>query len=273
MTGDDNVDVCEHLPAGPRLLIIDGNNVVRRIYEARKDAPPDERLEGAIRATLASFRRALREINPTHAVVVFDFGGETWRHERCPGYSKNRSPMAEELRDAMAGLRQTVTSELGLHCLSIPGLEADDVIATVALRWSIPSRGACVVLSTDKDMLQLLAQGVHIRDHFARVWLDDAHVMSKFGVTPAQIGDYLALRGDKTDGVPGVPGIGPTIAADLLKRFGSLDECLTQARIIPGQPGRRLREGREQARMSRLLVSFKTDVPLGISWASLRLGN
>lgn len=271
MISTDQTDICAHLPVGPRLLILDGNNIVRRIYEARRDAPSDERLSGTVTATLASVRRALREIAPTHALAVFDFGGPTWRHEQFPGYDKGRSPMADELRDALPGMQSTITDELGVRCLAVPGLEADDTIATVALRWQAAGHGTTVVCSRDKDMLTLLPHGVHVRDHFAREWLDAAYVQEKFGVEPQQLRDYLALRGDKTDGVPGVPGIGPAIAVDLLNRFGTLEACLEQARIIPGQPGRRLREGRREAAMSLALVSFKTDVPLGLTWAALKL--
>lgn len=271
MTASEPVDVCSHLPPGPRLLILDGNNIVRRVYEARRGAPPEERLTGSLSASMASIRRALREIRPTHAIAAFDYGGNTWRHEQFPGYTKGREPMASGLRDALPGFRDAVTDELGVRCLAVQGLEADDVIATVAMRWSEAGHGSCVVCSTDKDVLTLLPYGVNVRDHFARCWLDAAYVEAKFGVAPSQLRDYLALRGDKSDGVPGVPGVGPATAVDLLKRFGTLEACLEQARIIPGQPGRRLREGRREAERSLALVSFKTDVPLGLTWSALRV--
>jgi 5'-3' exonuclease len=264
-------DICAHLPPGPRLLILDGNNIVRRIYEARRDAPAGERLSGALRASLLSMRRALREFEPTHAVTVFDFGGPTWRHEQVPGYSKGREATPSELTDGLVDLRRQVGEVLGVQCVAVPGIEADDGIAAIALRWCQGGHGACIVCSTDKDMLQLLAHGVHVRDHFARQWRTAAYVQEKFGVLPEQLGDFFALRGDATDGIPGVPGIGAATAADLLRRFGSLQACLDQARTIPGKPGRLLREGRRQAEVSRVLVSFKTDVPLGLSWAKLKV--
>lgn len=254
------------------LLIVDGLNVVRRVYEANLAPDSQAKAEGAARSSLQSIRRALSEASPTHAVVFFDAGGSTWRHALYGAYRQNRSPMPEVLREVLPSLRETLQATLNLQSRSYPGIEADDAIAQLALQWrnEFPE-SAVTVLSTDKDMAQLVAHGVRVRDHFIGVWRDEPWIEAKFGVPSALLGDLLALMGDAADGVPGVRGVGAKTAARWLNTYQSLEAVLAAAPTMTGKIGERLRDGCADALLSRALVGFKTDSPLGLLWADLAM--
>jgi DNA polymerase-1 len=158
---------------------------------------------------------------------------------------------------------------LGLRVLSLPGVEADDVIATGVQRWQAEGRGAAIVASTDKELHALIEQGVLLWDHFRNEWHDAAWVEAKFGVSPPQLTDYLALTGDAADGIPGVTKIGPKKAAQLLQSYRTLDGVMAGAGILKNALGEKLRQEREQAYLSRELVRLKTDVRLGVTWNML----
>jgi protein Xni len=251
------------------LLLIDGLNIVRRVYEANPSADSPEKAETAIRNSLSSFRRALAEHQPTHVLAPFDHGGQTWRHELYPNYRCKRKPMPQALRDALPALFGSL-HELGVTTLSIPGVEADDVVATAFYRWDIAKRGPVTVLSNDKDLGQLAADGARVRDHFNSAGYDEEFFLTKFGVKPALIHDLLALTGDSSDDVPGVPGVAFGKGAKLLNTYGSLDAVIAAAPQLKGKLGENLRASIELVRLSRQLVAFKTDIPLGLTWNALR---
>lgn len=251
------------------LLLADGLNIVRRVYEANPGNDSPEKADGAVRSSLASFRRALVEHRPSHFLAVFDHGGPTWRHELYPQYKAKRKPMPAELQARIPDIREQLAAMALAHC-SVPGVEADDVIPTVGLRWKRTRPGRVIVLSTDKDLAVLLPAGIEVRDHFKPEWRDEAWVLAKYGVPAALLGDFLALMGDSTDGIPGVPGIGQKTAAKLLLEFGSLDALLARAGEVKGKVGESLRASIGEAQLSKQLVSFKTDLTLGLTWRSLR---
>jgi protein Xni len=250
------------------LLIIDALNIIRRIHEAVPGEESEERVADTVTSSLASFRRALNTHRPTHAVAVFDHGGRTWKHELYAPYQAHRKPMPQLLRDGLLTLKQELQS-LGLHWIAIEGIEADDAIAALAEKWCQSSTDRAIILSTDKDFLQLLSEQVCIYDHFKGLWRDEAYVLQKFGVKPSQMGDLLALMGDAVDGIPGVDKVGLKTAAGLLRIHGHLDRVISNADKVSGQVGANLRQGVEMARLSRQLVSFKTDRPLGLTWRML----
>ncbi|MDB5985742.1 MAG: 5-3 exonuclease, C-terminal fold family protein [Nevskia sp.] len=269
MTGTAN----DSTPAAlPRLLLIDGLNVVRRIYEANPEPESPDKLNTAMRNSLASFRRALDEHRPSHALAVFDFGGPTWRHALYPRYREKRLPMPQMLRDALPAFYVQLASLLNLKSVALPQVEADDVIASVAQRWQARGLGPAIIISTDKDLCQLLEYGCLVRDHFKPEWRDAAWVQQKFGVPVAALGDWLALAGDDSDDIPGVRGIGPKGATKLIKAYQTLERVLREAAPLQGAVARNLREHAELARLSRQLVSFKTDVAIGLTWNALRVG-
>ncbi|MEX3960157.1 5'-3' exonuclease H3TH domain-containing protein [Trinickia sp. EG282A] len=255
-----------------RLLLIDGLNIVRRVYEANPQPDSREKVEGTVKSSLGSFKRALNEIAPTHVLVAFDYGGQTWRHRLYPAYRANRKPMPQLLRDALPDLYEQLAERFGVAVASIPDVEADDVIATCFSRWACAKTGPAVVMSTDKDLAWLMTQGALIRDHFTPEWRDAEWAERKFGIPPALILDFLALMGDDVDGVPGLDGVGKVTAAKWLLAYQSLDGVLESAGTIKGKVGERLREKTETVRLSRQLVSLKTDVQCGLTWNALRLG-
>lgn len=256
----------------PTLLLIDGLNIVRRVFEANPTEDIEGKVQGALKACLGSFRRALSQMQPDYALAAFDHGGPTWRHELYPAYRQGRKPMPDLLRDALPGLRAELESTFGLRTISPPGVEADDVIACVQGVWARQERGRSIVMSTDKDLAELLVHGAEIRDHFKPEWRDAAWVEAKFGVGPHLLHDLLALEGDDVDGVPGVDGIGRKTAVKLLHEYGSLEAILSNAQEIKGAAGQNLRSQADRARLSRDLVSFRKDLTLGLTWSALRIG-
>ncbi len=251
-----------------KLLAIDGLNILRRVFEANPEPDPQQKADAALRNALASFRRLLHDHAPTHVLPAFDAGGHTWRHDLYPAYRAGRAPMPTELRDRLPEFFGMLDN-IGLHVVSVPGVEADDVIATGVLRWLSEGRGEAIVASTDKDLHVLIEQGARVWDHFKSEWHDAAWVEAKFGVTPAQLVDYLALMGDATDGIPGVSKIGSKKAAQLLQSYGTLDRVMAGAGILMDALGAKLRKEKAQAYLSRELVTLKADVTLGVTWKTL----
>jgi DNA polymerase-1 len=250
------------------LLIIDAMNVIRRIHEAVPGEESEEKLADTIASSLASFRRALNTHRPTHAVAVFDHGGRTWKHDLYAHYQAHRKPMPELLRGGLQTIKQALQNT-GLRWIAIEGIEADDAIATLVEKWCKANPDRVIILSTDKDFLQLLSDQVCIYDHFKGIWRDQAYVLEKFGVKPSQMADLLALMGDAVDGIPGVDKVGRKTAAELLRINGNLERVISNSDKVTGQVGAHLRKGIEMARLSRKLVSFKTDMPLGLTWRML----
>ena len=252
------------------LLIIDALNIIRRIHEAVPGLEDDAKIADTLTSSLASFKRALQTHKPSHAVAVFDHGGRTWKHDLYALYQAHRKPMPQPLRDALPPLRQSLQN-LGLHSIAIEGIEADDAIATLTEKWCQARAERVIIVSTDKDFLQLLSEQVRIYDHFKGLWRDEAYIKEKFGVKPSQMGDLLALMGDAADGIPGVPKVGLKTAAGLLRIHGHLERVISNADKVEGQVGANLRKSIEILRLSRTLVSFKTDMPLGLTWRMIAL--
>jgi DNA polymerase-1 len=247
------------------LLLVDGTNLARRVYEAVPEPDGPSRGERALRSCLSSVQRALREHSPTHAAVVFDHDGPTFRHRLYPAYKANRHP-APEAFQAMQPPLQRGLHEAGLQTLSLPDVEADDVLASLVCACpQVP----VVVLSTDKDLCQLASERVRIRDHFQRHWRDERWVRERYGVAAHQLGDALALVGDATDNVPGCPDIGPKTAARLLEQFGSLDALLANVDRVPARAGERLRAHLQDIRLSRALVALRDDLALPVALPDL----
>ena len=251
-----------------RLLLVDALNLIRRVYAAQPGPDGPDRAAAARTASVQSLERALRDCSPTHAGCVFDGEGRSWRHELYPSYKAGHAPMPAALGEALDSYRKAFR-EAGVASLGLPGLEADDVIATAASKAAAAGI-ATVILSTDRGFLQLLPAGVRIRDHFRRIDLDASSVAKKFGVRPEQLADLHALAGDRGNGIPGVPGIGAKTAAQLLGRFETLERALEAAGDLEGKLGKRLLEHAEAARLYRRLVGLKTDLDLGTNLSELR---
>lgn len=254
-------------PSKPVLLLIDGLNIVRRVYEAVPGDDSPAKADGAMASSWGSILRAIAETGPTHFLAAFDAGGPTWRHELYPQYKCGRKPMPQPLRDALPGLLARLNAA-GLRTLTAPGVEADDTLSTLATK-AIRRGFDVVVASTDKDMCRLIHDGVRVRDHFNSEWRDEAYVHAKYGIPSRLMGDLLALMGDETDGIPGIEGIGPKTAAKLLNEHGSLagvlEAAFSDVAPIKGAVGDKLRNQADLARMSFRLAAMRLDVPLGLS--------
>ncbi len=248
--------------------MVDGSSYLYRAFHA---LPPlsNSRGEptGAIYGVVNMLLKLLKEQKPQYVAVLFDAAGKTFRDEIFESYKAQRTPMPDELRRQIAPLHAVVRA-LGLPLLQIEGVEADDVIGTLATRAT--AQGLDTVISTiDKDMAQIVGDRVTLVNTMFDTTLDRDGVRRKFGVEPEQIVDYLALVGDTSDNIPGVAGIGPKSAAALLARFGSLEgiyENLERLGEAPVRGAARLAESlvtqRDAALLSRALATIRCDVPL-----------
>ncbi|MAT66182.1 MAG: DNA polymerase I [Gammaproteobacteria bacterium] len=244
------------------VVLVDGSSYLYRAFHA---LPPltNSRGEptGAVYGVVNMLKRLLKDYQPEHVAVVFDAKGKTFRDEMFEHYKANRPPMPEELAAQIEPLHAIVRA-LGFPVLQVPGVEADDVIGTLARQAD--ARGEPVVISTgDKDMAQLVEGGITLVNTMSNTRLDREGVVDKFGVPPERIIDYLALVGDSSDNIPGVPKVGPKTAAKWLNEYGSLDALIEQAGSVRGKVGESLRANLEQLDLSRQLATIRCDLELG----------
>jgi DNA polymerase-1 len=248
-------------PDKPSLFIVDALNFLFRAFHA---LPPLTTTKGVPTNALHGFSQMLlrmeREQRPTHLCVVFDAPGENFRYELYPAYKAHRTPMPPELASQIA-MVHTVIEAFGLTELQVPGYEADDIIATLA-KVAVAAGMEVVICSSDKDLQQLCSAEVNILDTMRNRRLGPPEVQEKFGVPPELVGDVLALMGDSIDNVPGVDGIGPKTAAELINKFGSLEELLARAGEVKGKRGEALVAARDTVRLSRELVRLRDDAAL-----------
>jgi DNA polymerase I len=248
----------------PRLYLIDGSSYLYRAFHALPQFSNSKgEPTGAVFGVVSMLQKFLREAQPTHIAVVFDAPGRTFRDDLFEAYKAHRPPMPDELRAQIDPLLATVEA-LGLPLLRIAGVEADDVIGTLARRGA--AAGMRVVISTgDKDMAQLVDDRVTLINTMFDTTLDRAGVKAKFDVEAVQIIDYLALVGDASDNIPGVPKVGPKTAAKWLQQYGSVDALVARAAEIEGKVGESLRENLAQLELSRRLATIHCDLELPVA--------
>lgn len=250
-------------------ILVDGSSYLFRAYHA---LPPlaNSRGEptGAIVGVLNMLKKLLDEYQPEYVAVVFDAPGGSFRNQIYSEYKANRPPIPDELRDQIQPLHEIIRA-MGLPLLIEQGVEADDVIGTLAQRAT--EQGLSTLISTgDKDMAQLVNEQVTLINTMSDKITDRAGVEEKFGVTPEQIIDYLALVGDSSDNIPGVPKCGPKTAAKWLGEYGDLDNLMAHADEIKGKVGEYLRESLEQLPLARELATIKLDVELDLEPLQLK---
>jgi len=253
------------------LVLVDGSSYLYRAFHALP-ALTNSRGEptGAVYGVVNMLRRLLADYDPERMAVVFDARGKTFRDELFAEYKANRPPMPDELASQVEPLHAIVRA-LGLPLLVEPGVEADDVIGTLAARAA--ARGQPVVISTgDKDMAQLVNDHVTLVNTMSNTVLDRAGVEEKFGVPPERIIDFLALVGDTSDNIPGVPKVGPKTAVKWLTEYDSLDGIVAHAAEIKGKAGENLCASLEQLPLSRRLATIRVDLELPEDPEALRLG-
>jgi DNA polymerase-1 len=252
----------------PTLLLVDGSSYLYRAFHAL----PDLRNRageptGAVYGVIAMLRRLDSDFKADYVACVFDAKGKTFRDEWYPDYKAHRPPMPDDLAQQIAPLHECIRA-LGWPLLSIEGVEADDVIGTLAREAA--GQGIEVVVSTgDKDLAQLVNPHVRLVNTMSNEVLDEAGVLAKFGVGPQQIVDYFALVGDSVDNVPGVDKVGPKTAAKWLQEYGSLDAIVARADEIGGKVGENLRKHLDFLPLGRKLVTVVCDLELPVKVADL----
>ncbi|WP_429143821.1 DNA polymerase I [Aeromonas hydrophila] len=266
-------------PSNP-LILVDGSSYLYRAFFASQQA--DLRTStglpsGAVRV-MANMMRSLRKQYPDcHVAVVFDAKGKTFRDDIYPEYKANRASMPDDLRSQVAPIHQMIKA-MGFPFLMVEGVEADDVIGTLA-RQATEKQLPVLISTGDKDMAQLVSDHVTLIDTMKDVKTDREGVIEKFGVPPELIIDYLALMGDKVDNIPGMTGVGEKTALALLQGIGSIDEIAANLDKVAALGFRgskafadKFREQEEQVRLSYVLATIKTDVALEQSLEELQLG-
>ncbi len=246
------------------LILVDGSSFLYRAFHA---LPPltNSRGEptGAVLGVANMLRKLMAAHDTPHLGVVFDAPGRTFRDDLFEAYKSHRPPMPDALRDQIAPLHAIIRA-MGLPLLVETGVEADDVIGTLAIRAA--AQGYFVVISTgDKDMAQLVSGRIILENSMYDTRLDRDGVIAKFGVPPERIVDYLALVGDTSDNIPGVPKVGPKTAAKWLQEYGSLDALIEQADAVPGKVGENLRAALERIPLSRELATIRCDLDLPLT--------
>ena len=261
---------------GCHLHLIDGSSFIFRAYHALP--PLTRKSDGLPVGAVSGFCNMLQRYvegnhgpdAPTHVAVIFDKGSHTFRNDLYEAYKANREEMPEDLRPQIP-LTRDATRAFNIACEEIEGYEADDIIATLACQ-ARDLGGRVTIISSDKDLMQLVGGGVEMLDAMKNRRIDADGVREKFGVDPGRVVDVQALAGDSIDNIPGAPGIGIKTAALLINEFGSLEELLSRTDEIT-QPKRRqtLIDKREQIEMSKRLVQLDCNTPLGFSLDDLEV--
>jgi DNA polymerase-1 len=255
----------------PDLVLVDGSSYVYRAFHA---LPPlsNSRGEptGAVLGVLNMLQKFLKDFHPQRMAVVFDAPGKTFRDELFTEYKAQRPTMPDDLRAQVGPLLEIIQAQ-GLPLLRVPGVEADDVIGTLARRAA--AAGHKVLISTgDKDMAQLVDGSITLINTMTNTVLDREGVKLKFDVYPEQIIDYLALVGDSSDNIPGIDKVGPKTGAKLLQQYGGVDKLIAHRAEVPGKVGENLRLGLATLELSRRLATIRTDLELPMSLEELKPG-
>ncbi len=262
-----------------QVLIIDALNLIRRIYAAQErpylplpndvsDATARQIVHNTSVAIEQALDKLMKTIEPSHGLVVFDGDGDSWRSAYYPEYKAGRSPMPMILEKGMAQIKQ-VFADKGFALFEQPGQEADDLIGALAAKLQSNDCQATIV-STDKGFLQLLSDKIRVYDYFARKYLDDAYVIEKFGVEPSQLINYWSLVGDSSNNIPGLPGVGPKSALDILLKHDSFKAALLSEQL-PKKLKEKLHNHLETFKLCRKLVALKLDIELGLNLKDIRL--
>ena len=243
------------------LLLVDGSSYLYRAFHALPDLRSPQGLPtGAIYGVLSMLRKLRADYPSDYSACVFDAKGKTFRDDWYPAYKATRSSMPEDLAAQIEPLHRAIAAS-GWNILMIDGVEADDVIGTLAYQ-ATHGEARCIISTGDKDMTQLVNSQVQLVNTMSNEQLDEAGVLAKFGVPPERIVDYLTLIGDAVDNVPGVAKVGPKTAVKWLGQYGTLDNLMAHADEISGVVGENLRNTRDWLPQARKLLTVKCDVAL-----------
>lgn len=253
----------------PPFILVDGSSYLFRAYHAMPEMSNSKREPtGTIYGVINMIRRLLKDYEPESLAVVFDAKGKTFRNDMYKEYKANRPAMPDDLQQQIEPIHEIIKA-MGLPLICVSGVEADDVIGTLSEQAT--GLGIDTIISTgDKDMAQLVNKHVSLVNTMTDLHMDVDGVKEKFGVPPERIIDYLALIGDTSDNIPGVPKVGPKTAVKWLGLYGSLDGVMENANEIKGKVGENLREFMPELPLSRDLVTIKCDVELDENPQTLR---
>lgn len=250
-------------------ILVDGTSYLYRAFHA---LPPLMNSKGeptgAIYGVISMLRKLMKENDPEYIVVVFDAKGKTFREALYSEYKAHRPLMPDDLQVQIEPLYALIRG-LGLPLVIHSGVEADDVIGTLATK-ALQHLRPVLISTGDKDFAQLVCEEITLVNTMTNTRLDRQGVIDKFGVAPEQITDYLSLIGDPVDNVPGVPNVGPKTAAKWLNHYGNLESLIKNASAIKGKVGDNLRASRDKLLLSRQLVTIKTDVDLSFDLEKFR---
>jgi len=259
------------------LAVIDGNSLIHRAFHALPPTmtAPDGRPTNAAFGFISMLAKMMSDLKPDGVVVAFDLGKPAFRVEALAQYKMQRPPTAQELRDQFPMVKELLTA-LDIPIVELQGWEGDDILGTLARRGE--AAGIRMLLVTgDRDAFQLVTDTVKVvttkKGITDIVIYGRDEVFERYGVTPEQVPDYLGLKGDTSDNIPGVPGVGEKTATKLLQEYGSLDAVLENADRIPGKLGENLRNNKEAALASRVVATIACDVPVDIDLTSVEFGN
>jgi DNA polymerase-1 len=252
--------------AGKTVFAIDLLSRAYQLFHALPEmTAPDGRPVSVVFGMVRDLLDIIEKKRPDYVFCGMDAAGPTFRHEKFEAYKANRAEMPADLVPQIPLVRRLL-DVMGIPCLELAGYEADDVLATLATR-TVAAGGECTIATSDKDARQLLGDRVRLLNLRNNALIGAAELEAEWGIRPDQVVDFLALVGDAVDNVPGVPGIGPKIAGELLQRFGTLDQVLAN---VAGVAGVKRRENlvahADTARAGRELIQLATDVPLEIPW-------
>ena len=258
------------------LAVIDGNSLIHRAFHALPPTmtAPDGRPTNAAFGFISMLAKMMADLRPDGVVVAFDLGKPAFRTEALAQYKIHRPPTAQELRDQFPMVKELLGA-LDVPIVELSGWEGDDILGTLARRGE--AAGIRMLLVTgDRDAFQLVTDDVKVvttkKGITDIVIYGPDEVFERYGVTPAQVPDYLGLKGDTSDNIPGVPGVGEKTATKLLQQWGSLDEVLANAEEIPGKLGESLRANKDAALASRVVATIACDVPVDIDLESVEFG-
>lgn len=260
------------------LVLIDALNLIRRIYAVQErpfllnnelaENTKQQVLFNTEKACEQALKNIVEQLQPTHALAVFDSQAPCWRYDIYPDYKKGRKKMPVHLADKLADIQDRFMKHF-VDSLVSETDEADDLIATLAIKVALRGQNVTVV-STDKCFLSLLSPNIKVYDYFNRRYLDEEYVLNKFSVKPNKLMDLWTLTGDNTNKIPGVAGIGQVTASELLNKYGSV-KGLVNATDLKKNISEKLAQHSEQISLSRKLLTLKIDIPLGFNLKDIRL--
>lgn len=252
------------------LVLIDGSSYLHRAFHALPPLMTSKgEPTGAVYGVVSMIKKMINDYKPDHVAVVFDAKGKNFRHEIYPQYKATRPLMEKDLQVQIKPLHEVIQA-LGLPLLMVEGVEADDVIGTLARNAA--ENGFAVLISTgDKDMAQLVNKDITLVNTMNNTTMDEKGVKEKFSVTPSRMTDYLALVGDTSDNIPGVSGVGPKTAVKWLENYGTLENIIKHADEIKGKVGESLRASLDKLPLIQELVTIKHDLQLNISFGDLNV--